>query len=81
MSYTLMPDQILKMFGSKICYAVTKIRNDRKLAEINTIHKEVTKIPIFNDIIKDRLQDKTDKLLKNGTLLIISPIEIRIHYA
>ena len=44
-------------------YAVTKIRNDRKCAEINTTHKEVTKTPIFNDITKDRLQDRIDKLL------------------
>ena len=44
-------------------YAATKIRNDRKCAEINTTHKEVTKTPIFNDITKDRLQDRIDKLL------------------
>ena len=52
-----------------INFVVTKIRNDRKGAEINIIHKEVTKTPIFNDITKDRLQDRIDKLLKNGTLL------------
>ena len=64
-----MPGEILKEFDSKIYFAVTKIRNDRKRAEINTIHKEVTKTPIFNDITKDRLQDRIDKLLKNRTLL------------
>ena len=69
MSYTVMSDEILKEFDSKIYFAVTKIRNDRKRAEINTIHKEVTKIPIFNDITKDRLQDRIDILVKNGTLL------------
>ena len=69
MSYTVMSGEILQEFGSKIYYAVTKIRNDRKRAEINTIHKEITKTPIFNDITKDRLQDRIDKLLKNGTLL------------
>ena len=63
-----MSDEILKEFNSKIYFAVTKIRNDRKRAEINTIHKEVTKTPIFNDITKDLLQDRIDKLLKNGTL-------------
>ena len=69
MSYTVMSDEILKEFDSKIYFAVTKIRNDHKHAEINTMHKEVTKIPIFNDITKDRLQDRIDKLLKNGILL------------
>ena len=69
MSYTVMSGEILTGFDSKIYFAVTKIRNDRKRAEINTIHKEVTKTPIFNDITKDRLQDRIDKLLKNGTFL------------
>ena len=66
MSYTVMSDEILKQFDSKIYYAVTKIWNECKRAEINTIHKEVTKIPIFNAITKDRLQyNSIDKLLKN----------------
>ena len=69
MSYTVMSDEILKEFDSNIYFAVTKIRNDRKRAEIKTIHKEVTKTPIFNDITKDRLQDRIDKLLRNGSLL------------
>ena len=68
MSYTVMSDKILKEFDSKMYYEVTKIRNDRKRAEINTIHKEVIKTPIYKDISKDRLQDRVDKLLKNGTL-------------
>ena len=66
---TVMSDEILKELGSKIYYAITKIRNDRKRAEINAIHKEVIKTPVFKDITKDRLQDRVDKLLKNGTLL------------
>ena len=45
MSYTVMSDEILKEFDSKIYFAVAKIRNDRKCAEINAIHKEVTKTP------------------------------------
>ena len=49
-------------------YAVSKIRNDRKRREINTIHREVIKSPIFKDITKDRLKDRVDKLLKNGAL-------------
>ena len=53
---------------SKIYYAITKIRNDRKRAQINVIHKEVIKTPIFKDNTKDLLlQDRVDKLLKNGT--------------
>ena len=40
-----------------------------KRAEINTIHIEVIKTPIFKDITKDRLQDRVGKLLKNGTLI------------
>ena len=47
MSYTVMPDEILKEFDSKIYYVVTKNWNDRKRAEMNTIHKEVIKTPIF----------------------------------
>ena len=43
MSYTIMSDEILKEFDSKTYYAVSKIRNDRKRREINTIHKEVIK--------------------------------------
>ena len=69
MSYTVISDKILAELDSKIYYAITKIRNDRKRAEINAIHKEVIKTPIFRDITKDRLQDRFDKLLKNGTLL------------
>ena len=69
MSYTVMSDKILAELDSKIYYAITKIRNDRKRAEINAIHKEVIKTPISRDITKDRLQDRFDKLLKNGTLL------------
>ena len=69
MNYTIMSGEILKEFDSKLYYAVTKIRNDPKRAEINAIHKEVTKTPIFNDITGDHLQDRIDKLLKNGTLL------------
>ena len=69
MSYTVMSDEVLKEFDSKIYYAVTKIQNNRKRAGINTIHKEVIKTPIFKDISKDRLPYRVDKLLKNGTLL------------
>ena len=68
MSYTVMSDETLKELDSKIYYAITKIRNDRKRAEINAIHKEVIKTPIFKDITKDHLQDRLDKLLKIGTL-------------
>ena len=50
MSYTVMSDEILKEFDSKIYYAVTKIRSDRKRGESNAIHKEVIKILIFKDI-------------------------------
>ena len=64
-----MSDEILKELDSKIYYAITKIRNDRKRAEINAIHKEVIKTPIFKDITKDHLQDRLDKLLKNGKFL------------
>ena len=69
MSYTVMSDEILKELDSKIYYAITKIRNDCKRVEINAIHKEVIKTPIFKNITKDRLQDRVDKVLKNGTLL------------
>ena len=69
MSYTVMLDEILKELDSKIYYAITKIRNDRKRAEISAIHREVIKTPIFKDITKDRLQDRVDKLFKNGTFL------------
>ena len=69
MSYTVLTDEILKELDSKIYDATTKIRNDRKRAEINAIHKEVIKTPVFKDITKDRLQDRVDKLFKNGTLL------------
>ena len=64
-----MSDEILKEFDSKIYYAATKNRNNRKRAEVNAVHKEFIKTPIFKDINKDRLQDRVDKLLKNGTLL------------
>ena len=47
-----MLDEILKELDRKIYYAITKIRNDRKRAEVNAIHKEVIKIPIFKDIPK-----------------------------
>ena len=72
MSYTVMSDKISltnkkSLTDSKIYYAITKIRNDRKHAQINVIHKEVIKTPIFKDITKDLLQDRVDKLLKNGT--------------
>ena len=69
MSYTVMLDEILKVLHSEIYYAKNKIRNSHKRAEVNAIHKEVVKTPIFKDITKDRLQDRVDKLLKNGTLL------------
>ena len=74
-----MLDEMLKEFDSKLYYAITKIRNDRKRAEINAIHKEVIKPPIFKDITKDGLQDRVDKLFKKNCL--ISLIEIRILYA
>ena len=64
-----MSDEILKELDCKVYYAITKIWNDRKRAEINAIHKEVIKTLIFKDITKDHLQDRVDKLLKNGTLL------------
>ena len=64
-----MSDEILKKLDSKIYYAITKIWNDRKRAEVNAIHKEVIKTPIFKDITKDHLQDRLDKLLKNGKFL------------
>ena len=48
---------------------VTKNRNDRKPAEINSIHKEVIKTAIFKDITKDRVKDRVGKLLKNRTLI------------
>ena len=70
MSYTVMSNEVLKEFDRKIYYAVTKIQNDRKFAEINTIYKKVIKTPIFKDISRDRLPDRVDKLLENGTLLI-----------
>ena len=64
-----MSDETLKELDSKIYCAVTQIRNNRKHAEINTIHKEVIKTLIFKDITKGRLQDRVHELLKNGTLL------------
>ena len=72
MSYTVMSDKISltnkkSLTDSKIYYAITKIRNDCKHAQINVIHKEVIKTPIFKNITKDLLQDRVDKLLKNGT--------------
>ena len=69
MSYTVMSDEMLKVSDSKIYYEITKIWNDRKRAEINAMHKEVIKTPIFKNITKDHLQDRVDRLLKNGTLL------------
>ena len=51
-----MSDEILKEFDSKIYCAVTKIRDDRKRADIN-LTQEVIKTPIFKGIAKDRLQD------------------------
>ena len=74
-----MSDEILKKLDSKIYHAITEIQNDRKRAEINAIDKEVTKTSIFKDITKDRLQDRTDKLLKNEHCLI-SPVETRFLY-
>ena len=68
MSYTVMPDEILKAFDSKIYYAVTKIGNDGKRAEINNIHKEVIETPTFKDITKDRLQDRVGKLFKKWNI-------------
>ena len=56
-----MSDEILKELDSKIYYAITKIRNDRKSAEINAINKEIIKTPIFKDITTDLLQDRVDK--------------------
>ena len=53
-----MSDETLLRAWQQKLYAITKIRNDRKRAEINAIHKEVIKIPIFKDITKDRLQDR-----------------------
>ena len=47
MSYTVMSDEILKELDSKTYYAITKIWNDRKRAEINAIHKEVIKTLFF----------------------------------
>ena len=64
-----MSDEVLKQLDSKTYCSITKIRNHRKRAEINAMHKEVIENPIFNDITKDRLQDRVDKLLKNGTLI------------
>ena len=64
-----MLDEILKELDRKIYYAITKIWNDRKRTEINAIHKEVIKTTSFKNITKDHLQDRVDKLLKNGTLL------------
>ena len=61
MSYTVMSDEILKELDSKIYYAITKIHNDRKSAEINAINKEIIKTPIFKDITTDLLQDRVDK--------------------
>ena len=63
-----MSDEILKEFDSKIYCAVTKIRADRKRADIN-LTQEVIKTPIFKGITKDRLQDWVDKSIKNGILL------------
>ena len=42
MSYTVMSDEILEESDTNIL-RITKIWNDRKRAEINTIHKEVIK--------------------------------------
>ena len=73
-----MSTETWKEFDNKIYCAVTKIRNDYKRAETNTMHKEVIKTTIFKDITEDRLQDRDDKSW-NGTLLN-NPIEIRILY-
>ena len=47
-----MSDEILKELDSKIYYAITKIRNDRKRAEINAIHKEVIKTLFSRTLLK-----------------------------
>ena len=49
-------------------YAVTKIRNDRKRVEINTVDKKVIRTLIFKDITKDCLQDSVDKIIKKWNI-------------
>ena len=52
MSYTVMSDEILKVLDSKIYYAVTKIWNDRKRSEINTMHKKLQKPQFSMTLLK-----------------------------
>ena len=63
-----MSDEILKELDSKIYYAIIKIRNDSKRAEINAIHKGLIKTPIFKNITKDHLQDRVNRLLKKWNI-------------
>ena len=44
MCYTVISDEILKELDSKIYYAITKIRNDRKRAEKEIIIKYIKKL-------------------------------------
>ena len=60
---------IKRVWQQNIYYGGTKVRNYREHAEIKTIHGEVMKTPIFEDISKDPLQEKIDKFVENWSLL------------
>ena len=63
MNYAVMTDKILKEFKQNIIRS--KIRNDRKRAEINSIHQN-----LLNPCSQGHYYglDRVDKLVQNGTL-------------
>ena len=96
MSYTVMSDEILKEFDSKIYFAVTKIRNDRKRAERRTdVSCIIVLISVFLSsllvtkprfITKDgfsvtfNISDVYDELKESYTISYLHVLKPRIKY-
>ena len=96
MSYTVMSDEILKEFDSKIHFAVTTIRNDRKRAERRTdVSCIIVLISVFLSslletkprfITKDgfsvtfNISDVYDELKESYTISYLHVLKPRIKY-
>ena len=59
----------LNHLDHKIYSAIKKIRRQKNLADINSIHKEIVKVTDFESISKEFLNDGTEMLLQNDKII------------
>ena len=68
MAIALFTDAELICFDHDIIKIIRKIKNQVQRADINSIHKDIIKIPDYHDVSKEFVNIRIENVLKNGRI-------------